>query len=98
MHDKLYNSKSDFKIDEIEEEENKVIKDEQSLEEVVEEKVSIQIKDFRETKLDTTFALMKPIVYDWFDEQGRQKVTVYFFCRVFCRATSGPRLIAMAYT
>jgi hypothetical protein len=68
MHDKSYNSKSDFKINGVEEEENKVIKNEQSLEEVVEEEVSYQIKDFREIKLDTTFAQMKPIVYDWFDE------------------------------
>ena len=76
LDDKSYNGKSDFKTDKVEEEKDKV--DKQSSEKEEEEEVSNLIEDLRETNLDTTLAPMIPIMYDWFDEYGRQKLTVDF--------------------
>jgi hypothetical protein len=62
LDDKSYNSKSDFKTDKAQEEEDKV--DKQSSEKEEEEEVSSLIEDLREINLETTLAPMRPIMYD----------------------------------
>ena len=90
LDDKSYNSKSDFKTDKVEEEEDKV--DEKTSEKEEEEEFSSLIEDLRETNMDTTLAPMIPIVYDWFDEYGRQKLTVDFFVQSLPQSHFRPKV------